>query len=344
MVLDLDPIQTPWVHEAFRRAADWQSLQSVYRWIRGLPEDARGGRSMPYQAVRRLLASPLYVARPLHGDADVLARPVAHWPAIVDDRTWQRVRGRVAQHQHVPRQASRRYLLAGFLRCHCCGARMHGHQRRQAPKYRCTAARHGAEAGRRACYAELHGDRVDAAVLAEVLPLIEGAVSTLPELREALERAWAALREPATVQDELQERQRQQVLRDAEQARHRLTRAAVLFADEDIDKVGYELLRNKAQADLEAATEALGHLEIVEPRITLPPLETVLAAADGWSAVMRDDEIAAQREVLAVLIERVVPVRVGRGQYEVEITWTPLGEGLRHAIRALQSGDERSAA
>jgi hypothetical protein len=32
-------------------------------------------------------------------------------------------------------------------------------------------------------------DQVEQAVLAEVLPIIEGAVSTLPELRHALERA-----------------------------------------------------------------------------------------------------------------------------------------------------------
>jgi len=51
-------------------------------------------------------------------------------------------------------------------------------------------------------------DQVEQAVLAEVLLLIEGAISTVPELRQALERAWIALREPATLQDELQERHR----------------------------------------------------------------------------------------------------------------------------------------
>ena len=58
---------------------------------------------------------------------------------------------------------------------------------------------------------------------------------------------------------------------------------------------------------------------------------------------MREGDIAAQREVLAALIERVVPVRVGRGHYAVEITWSPLGDGLRAAaIGSTQS--ERSAA
>src|SRR5829696_3843858 len=180
--------------------------------------------------------------------------------------------------RRVPRQASRRYLLAGFIRCRTCGERMHGHQRRGVPKYRCTAARNGAEPGKRACYTELHGDRLDEAVLAEVLPLIETAVSTLPELQEALERAWAALRKPATLQDELQERQRQQLVREVEQAKARLTKAAIPFADGDIDKPGYELLRDKARVDLDAATEALGRLQLPEPNVELPPLETVLAA------------------------------------------------------------------
>jgi hypothetical protein len=33
-------------------------------------------------------------------------------------------------------------------------------------------------------------DQVEQAVLVEVLPVIEGAVSSLPELRQALEQAW----------------------------------------------------------------------------------------------------------------------------------------------------------
>jgi hypothetical protein len=151
------------------------------------------------------------------------------------------------------------------------------------------------------------------------------------------------IREPASLQDELQERHRQQLMRETEQAKSRLTKAAVLFADGDIDKPGYELLRDKARTDLEAATGALGRLEAVEPTFALPPLETVLAAAEGWDTVMHGGEIAAQREVLAALVERIVPVRITRGKYGAEVTWTPLGEGLRAAILA-PAHDERSAA
>jgi hypothetical protein len=78
--------------------------------------------------------------------------------------------------------------------------------------------------------------------------------------------------------------------------------------------------------------------------VTLPPLETVLAAAEGWGAAMRGGDIAAQREVLAAVIERVVPTRVGRGTYTVEIVWTPLGEGLNAAATTSNGVGERPAA
>jgi hypothetical protein len=89
--------------------------------------------------------------------------------------------------------------------------------------------------------------------------------------------------------------------------------------------------------DLDAATEALNQLQVIEPSVQLPPLETVLAAAEGWGAAMRDGDIAAQREVLAAVIEQVVPVRVGRGTYDVTIAWTPLGDGLRAASQGTAS-------
>jgi site-specific DNA recombinase len=334
-VLEPNPVEVPWVQEAFRRAAEGQTLRAVHRWVAALPNEARGGRVFAFQTFRNVLVSPVYVGRVLHGSDDVLARPLARWEPLVDDATWQRIRDYVDGHRRLPRQASQQYLLTGLLRCPACGCRMGGKARKNRSRsYRCCGVNLGANAPVPGCASTALADQVEQTVLAEVLPIIEGAVSSLPELRQALERAWVALREPATLQDELQERQRQQLLREAEQARSRLTNAAVLFADGDIDKPGYELLRDKARVDLDAATEALGQLQRVEPRVTLPPLETVLAAAEGWRAAMRDGDIAAQREVLAILIERVVPVRTGRGQYDVEVAWTPLAEALRAPVFA----------
>jgi hypothetical protein len=67
---------------------------------------------------------------------------------------------------------------------------------------------------------------------------------------------------------------------------------------------------------------------------TLPPLADVLRAAGGWATALAGADVPTRREVLAELIERVVPVRLAPGRYRVEITWTPLGE----ALRALAAG------
>jgi hypothetical protein len=55
-------------------------------------------------------------------------------------------------------------------------------------------------------------------------------------------------------------------------------------------------------------------------------------------------DIAAQREVLAALIERGVPVRVGRGVCRVDATWTPLGEALQAAVDPMRLDDACHAA
>jgi hypothetical protein len=176
-------------------------------------------------------------------------------------------------------------------------------------RYRCAAINLNVNAGAGECRTSAVSAQVDEAVLSEVLPLIDTALSDLPGFREALERAWAGLRPPATLHDELQERQRQRLVREADQARTRLANAAVLFADGDIDMTGYDFLREKAQGDLLAATAELERLHVVTPIVVLPPLEMVLAAAE----------------------QRLDPVRVGRGQYRADITWTPLGEALQVA-------------
>jgi hypothetical protein len=54
-----------------------------------------------------------------------------------------------------------------------------------------------------------------------------------------------------------------------------------------------------------------------------------------WQTTLTGLDIAAQRDILAALIERVVPERTGRGQYAVQIEWTPLGSALGKLREAL---------
>ncbi len=330
-VLDVDPVTAPHLVEAFARAADGATLWAVHRWASGLPEPARGGRVLNFAGVRLILASPTYIERPPHGDEDVLARPLMRWPALVDDTTWRRVREQVTGHRQLPRQASRAYLLTGVLRCPRCGARMHG--RRRSPRrasYECMAKSRGANAPTQTCTFTALAPVLEELVLAQMLPLVELATDTLPSLQMALCRAWDALRNPDGDGSSLAVQRSTQLERIAQQARGRLTKAAVLFADGDLDRPGYELLRDKARADLEAVEAELGQLGARTLEPTLPPLETVLSAAGGWALALQAGDVAAQREVLATLVERVIPMRVRRGEYAAEIVWTPLGQALCH--------------
>jgi hypothetical protein len=104
--------------------------------------------------------------------------------------------------------------------------------------------------------------------------------------------------------------------------------------DGTLDRAGYELARDKVQADLEAAEAELGHLQRARPSCALPPLVEVLRGARSWGRVLRGADLVAQRDVLAALIDRVTLVRTGWWAYAAEITWTPVGQALRGAAEA----------
>ena len=44
---------------------------------------------------------------------------------------------------------------------------------------------------------------------------------------------------------------------------------------------------------------------------------------------------SAQRAILADLVTKVIPVRVGHGRYRAWIRWTPLGQALRRLADAV---------
>jgi site-specific DNA recombinase len=87
-VLDVDPETAPYVRRAWEMAADGATFRAVLRWITALPSAARGGRVMGHNAVRKMLAMPVYVGRRERpDDGDVLDDPPQRWPALIDDAT-----------------------------------------------------------------------------------------------------------------------------------------------------------------------------------------------------------------------------------------------------------------
>ena len=338
-VLDLDEAMAPYVRETFHRVAAGETINSVARWVRTLPSGALGGRQMAYPPVRRMLHSPIYVSRPKSGVEDVLRRPPCRWPALTDDATWTLVQERIASHAHMPRQASGNYLLSGLIRCPSCGSRMSGcAMRKQHALYRCERRRFGAGIITMAeCNRTVLGPAIDAAVLDEAAALLDTVMTTDRGLQMAIRQAWRRLQEPPESDEG---RRVRDLEREAERARQRLKNAARLLVDGTLDKTGYELVRDEARRDLEAIEVALERIGSRKPDPALPDLDVVLGELGGWVKALQEADIPAKRDVLAVLVQQVVPVRQRIGVYSADITWTPLGQKLYEMAATLRGTND----
>jgi hypothetical protein len=310
-VPELDPDSAPWALEAFRRIAGGTSIRRLALWAGTLPAAARQGRRLVYPTLQATLRSPTYVGRLPDGAP-------ACWPALVDVELWERVQASLAGHRRLPKQASGRWLLTGFLRCPLCGGRMGGLSVRRGA-YVCYGQARGT------CSETVRARPLDQQVLAAAAERVRVLEAATGVGRRRLEAAWEQQRRgpDRTGADE----QRAAAARVAEQARERLRSVALLYADRAIDRQGYELVRDHAAADLAAAERVLEEVGgSGEP--ALPPLAVVLARLEGCGAALRGADVGLQREALRELVERVSYRRVRRGEYVAEIRWTRLGEAL----------------
>jgi DNA invertase Pin-like site-specific DNA recombinase len=323
-VLQVDPDTAEFVVEAYRRVADGESARGVARWAARLPEAARGGRRMTWRTVQDILRRSVYAGRPVQGVPSVLERPLAKWPAIVDDDVWQRVQSRADGHQHMPRQASGRYVLTGLLRCPACGGRMRGEQLPKGRRYRCGGVDPGAR-----CTQSVDAAAVERLALADVWRTVDAMVSDPPvRVQAELRKTWQA-RQTAGNDDHGQKIH--QLKLALERSRKRITRATELFVDGSVDKAAYDALVAKAREDVSAADKEIADLQptTANSKSMLPPLEGIVAEAGNWITTLQSTNTIAQRKVLGLLVNRIVPVRERPGVYHVEIMWTPLGEVLK---------------
>lgn len=331
-VLEIDPERAAVARELFARVDRGISVRAVSRWLGSLPTDVRGGRSCGFMSVRRLLSSRTYIGQVEDGRH-------GNWEPLIDDDLFARVQARITGHQHMPRQASGKYLLTGLLRCPACNGRMSGGARGTRPSmYECRSEERGAAPTLSSCRYSASVAKLDGLVIAEIGDLLERVDSTDPTLRSALRRAWAALSQPIEDMTTLMRACEQA----AGKARERIKRLALLFADGDIDREGYELGRAQAQADLEAAEAQRETLRPSESAVTLPSLDEVLTQVGGWRKVLADGDIPEKRDVLGALVARVLCERVGYGRFRVTLVWGDLGEHLR-SVASEAAGDTRAA-
>jgi len=201
---------------------------------------------------------------------------------------------------------------------------MQGRRKGLSAVYRCSIPFKG-------CYATAKLDVIDAEVLQAVSRSLEPLTSD-PAMLARVRAAWKRLQAPERKSDG--QRRIHALEQAVERSRKRLDAAMDSLLDGTIDKAAYDRAVERYTTEAEAATAELAALK--EPNITpvLPPLETVLRDAHSWQEILTGSERAAQREILALLIEKVVPERISGGRYQATIIWTPLGSALGKVTEA----------
>jgi site-specific DNA recombinase len=329
-VLEPDPSTCGIAVEVFERYARGDSIYAVSQWLAGLPEALRGGRAWPAQCVWSMLQSPSYVARPAEGDDEVLSRPVARWEPLISDDLYLLVQGRLASQRTRPHQATDRYLLTGFMRCPNCGHRMvHTSTRRGdrggevRGRYRCAGHFKGASAPDPTCRYEIP-DTVDRLVIDRLADVLETLAE--PSHWPAIRKAWHARQTPTTDS----RRQIAELEREVKVSQQRLARAARMLVDGDLDRSGYEALRNVETATVATAETKLRRLAEISasPAPNVPGIDQVFEQAGSWARIWREVDVRHQRAILDQLVDHITVQRRGYRQYSGEITWSDIGQRL----------------
>jgi DNA invertase Pin-like site-specific DNA recombinase len=349
-VLDVDPETRPYVEEAWRRFAAGASIRAVAIWAQGLPDAARGGRNLGYQAMRKILRAPVYVGRlGPYDDAEpdaVLDRPAARWPHLVDDAAWRAATRSHRQATRMPKQARGAYALTGLLRCSRCAGRMSGRlkgtqggTRTARREYICHAGLTlGADNAGRRCLLTVRADLIEGAVLDAVTEMLR--VAGAPALRAAILREMKRQARLETDDDTGPELARLDAAR--RKASDRLHALTTMRADGELDADEYRESASQYRDELERIAARLTELRGRVSRPAPTPIDALLAACPAWARALDGAEPAAIRETLGQLIASVAPVRVGGGRYEIDWDLTPTGLSIVSAAIA-GLADERTS-
>lgn len=186
-VLEPDPIERQHVETLFNAASQGATLHALSRWAADVPATERRNRPLSVSNLRDTLRRRVYVGQFDDGT-------MGNWPAIIDERTFNRVQEQLQSHERpAGRPASDQVLMGGLLRCGKCGAPMHrwshGSLVGRSPRYRCSGRENGTKYDPHCTFTCLQSV-IDLRVLSQVEPLLApifamGADELAKALRDA---------------------------------------------------------------------------------------------------------------------------------------------------------------
>ena len=111
--------------------------------------------------------------------------------------------------------------------------------------------------------------------------------------------------------------------------RNRIVKAREDLYDEEINQAEHDAIVSRARAALAEREKERAALSSAPTQARMS-FDEALSRAKDWRERLRTAPTVEKREVLAELVERVQPVRLGFGRYEARITnWTYTGDTLR---------------
>jgi len=349
--LEKDPDRR--VQEAIRRVFDQferiGSVRQTLLWFlehglqlpAGTPRGEIHWKRPAYTTVYQVLTNPIYGGAYAYGKTERAVhyvggrarrcerrKPREHWLALiphahegyVDWERFERIQGvihgnsrRASRHHGAARDG--RALLAGLLRCRRCAAKLTVHytgSRADVARYTCQRA--WLDKGQPRCIS-FGGERVDAAVAAEVLRVVQPA---------AVEAAIVAYRDEAQKQDEV----RGALERDLEAARYAAQRAQRQYdaADPENRLVADELERRWNQAlervrEIEQRIAQHSGAPKEEPAPTVEEFSTLAERLEElWQHADTHPQLR-KRIVRSLIQEVLVDVDAAAGEIVLVLHW-----------------------
>ena len=287
--ITLVPSEAAVIQEAAKRVLSGDSLRSlcIEFQSRGLPT-ATGGQWRAGMLRRILSSARIAGQREHHGE--VAAQAV--WPAIITPQQSSRLRAFFADPERKGNRPPRRYLLAGFLRCALCNAKLVSRPRADGTRnYVCAKAPGFAGCGRLAILAET----LEAFVVDAVMFRLDS-----PELAQALAGRQRHSADEDAAHDDLN------------QANGRLDELAKAYAAKEISLREWLVARKPIEREVEAAKKRLS-------RFTHTP---ALTGFIGNAATLRvqwsDLTLTRQQVIVRAILDhvRVGPAVRGRNRFD----------------------------
>lgn len=279
--------------EAARRVLRGETVYAVCRDfdVRGVRND-RGNPWRPAH-LAKILTGPRIAGLSSY-KGKILGK--AEWPAIIDRKTWDALRDRLAPRAE-PRSRTLKYLLSGYARCgKCTNGRLYAAEDRGRLKYTCEPAVQGGCRG-----VTVSAEPLERYVFERLVVELRGGA-----LERSLQRLAAG--DPGAARVELSD------------AQQRLEELATMWAEGEIDTASYRAARDRLDARVEAASSALaaGETQLEIPR-------DVDALIDAWTEMT----VHEKRVILDTFIVdiTVMPVQqrnrapVFDGKERVNINW-----------------------